>query len=66
MIVVEWIRQIRRTRTWACFALLAAVPVIMTVATYVSPPRERRFEINLFTVLTSSGINVAVAALSSE
>jgi len=63
VIVVEWIRQIRRMRTWACFALLAAVPVIMTVATYVSPPRERRFEINLFTVLTSSGINVAVAAL---
>src|SRR4051794_807972 len=63
MIRVEWIRQTRRIRTWACLALLAAVPIIITVSSYLDPPRERRFDLNLFTVLTSSGINVGVISL---
>jgi ABC-2 type transport system permease protein len=63
MIRVEWIRQVRRMRTWACIAALAAVPVIVAVSSYLNPPRSRRFEINLFTVLTSSGINVGLISL---
>ena len=63
MIRVEWIRQVRRMRTWACIAALAAVPVIVAVSSYVNPPRERRFEINLYTILTSSGINVGLISL---
>jgi len=63
VIRVEWIRQVRRIRTWACLALLGAVPVIITVSSYLDPPRQRRFDINLFTILTSSGINVGVISL---
>lgn len=62
MIRVEWVRQVRRIRTWACLAALAAVPVIFTVASYVDPPRERR-ELNVFTLLTHSGLNVAIVGL---
>ena len=54
MIRVEWIRQTRRIRTWACLAGLAAVPIIFSIAAYVDPPRERR-ELNVFTLLTASG-----------
>lgn len=64
MIRVEWIRQVRRLRTWACLVALAAVPVIITVASYLDPPRgDRPFELNLFTILTSSGINVGLISL---
>ena len=63
MIRVEWTRQVRRIRTWACLAMLAAVPIIITISSYVDPPRERRFDLNLFTILTSSGINVGVISL---
>ncbi len=42
MIRVEWVRQTRRLRTWACLAGLAAVPIIFSIAAYVDPPRERR------------------------
>jgi ABC-2 type transport system permease protein len=63
VIRVEWTRQVRRIRTWACLALLAAVPIIVTVASYLDPPRQRRFDLNLFTILTSSGINVGVISL---
>ncbi|HEY2812771.1 MAG TPA: ABC transporter permease [Acidimicrobiales bacterium] len=63
MIRVEWVRQVRRIRTWACLAMLATVPVIITVASYLDPPRRRRFDLNLFTILTSSGINVGLIAL---
>ena len=62
MIRVEWIRQTRRIRTWACFAGLAAVPIIFSIASYVDPPRERR-ETNVFTLLTASGLNLAIVAL---
>ena len=58
MIRVEWIRQVRRARTWACLAALAAVPILFTVASYVDPPRQRR-ELNIFTLLTASGLIMA-------
>lgn len=62
MIRVEWIRQIRRARTWGCLAALAAVPIIFTTAAYLDPPRNRR-NVNVFTLLTASGLNVGVVAL---
>ena len=62
MIRVEWIRQVRRIRTWACLAGLGAVPVLFTIAAYVDPPRERR-ELNIFTLLTASGLNVGIVSL---
>ena len=62
MIRVEWVRQVRRVRTWACLAALGAVPILFTVAVYVDPPRERR-ELNIFTLLTASGLNVGIVAL---
>src|SRR4051812_16030135 len=62
MIRVEWIRQVRRARTWACLAALAAVPILFTVASYVDPPRQRR-ELNIFTLLTASGLNVGIVSL---
>lgn len=62
MIRVEWVRQSRRLRTWTCIGALAALPVVFTVSLYVNPPRRFR-DINLFTLATRSGLNVAVAAL---
>jgi len=62
VIRVEWVRQTRRLRTWACLAGLAAVPIIFSIAAYVDPPRERR-ELNVFTLLTASGLNLAIVAL---
>lgn len=62
MIKVEWIRQVRRVRTWACLAGLGAVPILFTIAAYVDPPRERR-ELNIFTLLTASGLNVGIVSL---
>jgi ABC-2 type transport system permease protein len=62
MIQVEWTRQVRRVRTWACIAALAGLPVVFTIAVYLDPPRRFR-DINLFTFATSSGLNVAIAAL---
>lgn len=62
MIRVEWIRQVRRARTWGCIVALAAVPTIFTIAAYIDPPR-RRSELNVFTLLTSSGLNTALVSL---
>lgn len=62
MIRVEWIRQMRRVRTWGCLGALAAVPIIFTTAAYFDPPRDRR-NVNVFTLLTASGLNVGVVAL---
>jgi ABC-2 type transport system permease protein len=62
VIRVEWIRQVRRIRTWACLAGLAAVPILFTIAAYIDPPRERR-ELNIFTLLTASGLNVGIVSL---
>ena len=62
MIRVEWVRQTRRLRTWTCIAALAALPVVFSVSLYVDPPRRFR-DVNVFTLATRSGLNVAVAAL---
>ena len=32
--------KVRRIRTWACLALLGVVPIIVTVSSYVDPPRQ--------------------------
>ena len=56
----EWVRQMRRLRTWTCIAALAALPVVFSVSLYIDPPRCFR-EVNLFA--TRSGLNAAVAAL---
>jgi ABC-2 type transport system permease protein len=62
VIRVEFIRQLRRTRTWACFAALAAVPTLIAVANRVQGTGRER-DINIFTQLTKSGINLGVVAL---
>jgi ABC-2 type transport system permease protein len=62
VIRVEWVRQVRRARTWGCLAALAAVPIIFTTAAYFDPPKDRR-NVNVFTLLTASGLNVGVVAL---
>ena len=62
MIRVEFIRQLRRTRTWACFLALAALPTLIAVANRVQGEGRDR-QINIFTQLTKSGINLSVVAL---
>ena len=62
MIRVEFIRQLRRTRTWACFLSLAALPTLIAVANRVQGGGRER-QINIFTQLTKSGINLSVVAL---
>ena len=63
MIRVEFIRQLRRRRTWGMIAALVAVPLIVGVANYVqsqTPGRRGRLERNLFTELTNNGVNFAI------
>jgi ABC-2 type transport system permease protein len=62
VIRVEFIRQLRRTRTWACFLSLAAVPTLIAVANRIQGTGRER-QINIFTQLTKSGINLGVVAL---
>ena len=62
MIRVEFVRQLRRTRTWACFLSLAAVPTLIAVANRVQGEGRER-QVNIFTQLTKSGINLGVVAL---
>jgi ABC-2 type transport system permease protein len=62
VIRVEFIRQLRRTRTWACFLALAALPTLIAVANRVQGEGRER-QINIFTQLTKSGINLSVVAL---
>src|SRR6185369_4742179 len=59
-----------RRRNWAGLAVLAAVPIIVAIATKVSPPTGAggRGEggPDFFTSITSNGIFVALAALGLE
>src|SRR3989442_1379400 len=58
-----------RRRNWAGLAVLAAVPVLISVAVKVSPPGPgggRDGGPDFFTAITSNGLFVALAALSVE
>ncbi len=60
-----------RRRNWAGLAVLAAVPIIVAIATKVSPPTgpgggEGGNGPDFFTSITSNGIFVALAALGLE
>ena len=58
-----------RRRNWVGLAVLAAVPVIIAVATKIWPPtaaRRRRRGPSFFTSITSNGLFVALAALTVE
>ncbi len=63
MIAVELRKQVRRTRTYVGFGVLAAIPVIFTVAFKANPPKGPHRE--FFDLATSSGINLAIAALTA-
>lgn len=65
MIQVEFIKQVRRARTYIAFGVLAAIPVIMTLALKLNPPSPSSGERGYFDVATHSGINVPLAALTA-
>lgn len=61
MIRVEFIRQVRRRRTWGMIAALVVVPIIVAIANYVQDQTPgRRQETNFFTLLTGNGVNFAL------
>ena len=65
MIRVEFIKQVRRARTYIALGVLALIPVIMTVALKLNPPSPSSNEHGYFEVATHSGINVPLAALTA-
>ena len=65
MIRVEFIKQVRRARTYIALGVLALIPVIMTVALKLNPPSPSSNERGYFEVATHSGINVPLAALTA-
>jgi ABC-2 type transport system permease protein len=67
MIRVELSKQLRRPRTWVTLLVVAALPVIITIAFKVGGGPGRHGgagEVDLFTVATKSGINMPLAALT--
>jgi ABC-2 type transport system permease protein len=61
VIHAEMVRQLRRVWTWVGFAALAAIPILITFAS--RNERRRRFQFNLFTLLSESGFNSAAVGL---
>ncbi|MEV4760933.1 ABC transporter permease [Micromonospora sp. NPDC049559] len=55
-----------RRRNWAGMALLAAVPIVIAIATKVSTPADGPQGGDFFASITSNGLFVALAALSVE
>lgn len=64
----ELAKQLRRPRTWVAFAVVIAIPIIITIALKVSPPdgsgggRGERAD-GLFRLATQSGLLIPAAAL---
>jgi ABC-2 type transport system permease protein len=55
-----------RRRNWAGFAVLAAMPIIVAIATKIDPPRGAGDGPDFFSSITSNGLFVALAALTIE
>lgn len=66
MTAVELYKQLRRPRTWVTLLVVAALPVLITIAFKVGGgPHDRgRAEADLFSVATKSGLNMPLAALT--
>jgi len=65
VIRVEFIKQVRRARTYIALGVLVLIPVIMTIALKLNPPSPSSTERGFFDVATHSGINVPLAALTA-
>ncbi|HEX6476566.1 MAG TPA: ABC transporter permease subunit [Acidimicrobiales bacterium] len=65
MIRVEFIKQVRRARTYIALGVLALIPIILTLALKLNPPSPSSNERGYFDVATHSGINVPLAALTA-
>lgn len=66
MIAVEFVKQLRRLRTWVAFGILTAVPLIAAVANKLNPG-EGDGEGPAFAVATTaSGLNHALASLGFQ
>ncbi len=66
MIGVELRKQVWRLRTYLALGLMAAIPIIITLATRLGgPPHSERNQTQqgLFLLVTRSGINLPIAAL---
>jgi ABC-2 type transport system permease protein len=64
LIATELVKQLRRVRTWVCFAGLMAVPIIATVAQKLDHTRRPDTQDALFAFVKSSGLNNAFVALA--
>ena len=63
MIRVEFIRQLKRGRTWGLTAALVAVPLFIAFANRVQSGRRHRIEDNLFELGTRNSGNFAILIL---
>jgi ABC-2 type transport system permease protein len=57
----DFAKQLRRVRTWVALAIVAAIPIIMTIALDANPPEGR--DEGLFFFAARSGFYVPAAAL---
>lgn len=61
---VELAKQLRRPRTWVTLIVVAALPVLITVAFKVGGGPHHGRDAGLFSVATRSGLNMPLAALT--
>jgi ABC-2 type transport system permease protein len=63
MIRVEFIRQLRRARTWGHIGALAAVPILVGIANYVEKGRPGTLRRNLYFLGTNNAVNFGIFML---
>jgi ABC-2 type transport system permease protein len=65
VIRVEFIRQLRRARTWGHILAISAVPILIAIANYVQRDGRgfRRQRLNLFLLGTNNGVNFGIFVL---
>ncbi|MEY2570863.1 MAG: type transport system permease protein [Acidimicrobiaceae bacterium] len=63
MIRVEFIRQLRRARTWGHIAAISIVPILVGIANYTQGRGRHRQELNLYFLGTNNAVNFGIFLL---
>lgn len=63
MIRVEFIRQLRRARTWGHIGAMVTVPLLIGIANYLERGKENSLHLNLYDLGTDNAVNFAIFVL---
>jgi len=63
MIRVEFIRQLRRARTWGHIVAISVVPILVGIANYTQGRGRHRSELNLYFLGTNNAVNFGIFLL---